>query len=383
MRAALREALLPVLAIAAALLIFGLFVAIAAGADPVEAWSVLFQGAFGSWFSWQNTLQRAAPLMLTALCVAIPARAGLVIIGGEGALVLGGLACAAMAYLVPLPANIVGTAAVCLAGAVAGALWIVLAGWLRQYRGINETISSLLLAYIAIGIFKHLVEGVLRDPASLNKPSTYALAEGLRIGGIAGSDVHWGLVLGVVACIGLGLWLRVTASGFSIRVVGGNPRTAQLVGLPANRLILLACALGGACAGLAGAVEVAAVHTNANASLIAGYGYAGILVAFIARQNPLAVIPVAILFGGFGAAGSLLQRRLGLPDASVQVLQGIAFVLILASEALRGTTGKAVAAKLFARPFEELEQLPPRAAGPDTGTPQRRGAPSSGKEVYA
>ena len=117
MRAALREALLPVLAIAAALLVFGLFVAIAAGADPVEAWSVLFQGAFGSWFSWQNTLQRAAPLMLTALCVAIPARAGLVIIGGEGALVLGGLACAAMAYLVPLPANIVGTAVVCLAGA--------------------------------------------------------------------------------------------------------------------------------------------------------------------------------------------------------------------------------------------------------------------------
>jgi simple sugar transport system permease protein len=266
---------------------------------------------------------------------------------------------------------------------VAGALWIVLAGWLRQYRGINETISSLLLAYIAIGIFKHLVEGVLRDPASLNKPSTYVLAEGLRIGGIGGSDVHWGLALGVVACIGLGLWLRVTASGFSIRVVGGNPRTAQLVGLPANRLILLACALGGACAGLAGAVEVAAVHTNANASLIAGYGYAGILVAFIARQNPLAVIPVAVLFGGFGAAGSLLQRRLGLPDASVQVLQGIAFVLILASEALRGTTGKAVAARLFARPFEELEQLPPRTAVSEAGAAQTREAPSSRKEVFA
>ena len=127
-----------------------------------------------------------------------------------------------------------------------------------------------------------------------------------------------------------------------MRVVGGNLRTAQLVGLPASRLILLACALGGACAGLAGAVEVAAVHTSANASLIAGYGYAGILVSFIARHNPLAVIPVAILFGGFGAAGSLLQRRLGLPDASVLVLQGIAFVLILASEALRDVDWKAL-----------------------------------------
>jgi simple sugar transport system permease protein len=334
MRDAAKEIALPVFAIAMALLLFGLLGALA-GADPVDVWTTLFTGAFGSWFSWQNTLQRAAPLMLTALCVAIPARAGLVIIGGEGALVLGALACAALPYAVTLPDDIAGTVAVCVAGAVTGGLWVMLAGWLRQYRGINETISSLLLAYIAIGIFKHLVEGPLRDPASLNKPSTHALPEGLRIGGIAGSDIHWGLAIGIVACVGLGLWLRMTASGFSVRVVGGNPRAAQLVGLPATRLILAACGVGGACAGVAGAVEVAAVHTNANASLIAGYGYAGILVSFIARHNPVAIVPVAILFGGFGAAGSLLQRRLGLPDASVLVLQGIAFVLILASEGLR------------------------------------------------
>ncbi|HSU23317.1 ABC transporter permease [Comamonadaceae bacterium OTU4NAUVB1] len=334
MPSALKEIALPVFAIAAALLLFGLLGALA-GADPVDVWTTLFTGAFGSWFSWQNTLQRAAPLMLTALCVAIPARAGLVVIGGEGALVLGALACAALPYAVTLPDDMAGTVAVCIAGAIAGGLWVMLAGWLRQYRGINETISSLLLAYIAIGIFKHLVEGPLRDPASLNKPSTYALPEGLRIGGIGGSDIHWGLAIGVVACVGLGLWLRLTASGFAVRVVGGNPRAAQLVGLPATRLILAACGVGGACAGVAGAVEVAAVHTNANASLIAGYGYAGILVSFIARHNPVAIVPVAILFGGFGAAGSLLQRRLGLPDASVLVLQGIAFVLILASEGLR------------------------------------------------
>lgn len=341
MRDTVLDIALPVAALVAALLLFGLFVWLG-GVSPVETWVLLFKGAFGDWFSWQNTLQRAAPLMLTALCVALPARAGLVIIGGEGALVLGGLAAAALPYAVTLPGNVVGTVLVCVAGMAAGAAWIALAGALRQYRGVNETISSLLLAYTAIAIFKQVVEGPLRDPATLNKPSTRALDEALRIGGIAGYDVHWGLVLGIAACVGLGLWLSLTARGFSVRVVGGNPRTAQLVGLPASRLILLACALGGACAGLAGAVEVAAVHTNANASLIAGYGYAGILVAFIARQNPIAIIPVAILFGGFGAAGSLLQRRLGLPDASVQVLQGIAFVLILASEALRDLDWRAV-----------------------------------------
>lgn len=353
MRNSLREFALPVLAIAAALLLFGLLVSFT-GVSPLEVWFILFKGAFGDWFSWQNTLQRAAPLMLTALCVAIPARAGLVVIGGEGALVLGGLAAAAVAHAVPLPFNMLGSLMVCLAGAVVGAAWIALAGWLRQHRGINETISSLLLAYIAIGIFKHLVEGALRDPASLNKPSTYSLDAGLLIGGIAGSDVHWGLVIGVLACIALGFWLRATPSGFSVRVVGGNPRTAQLVGLPAGKLIVGACAIGGACAGLAGAIEVAAVHTNANASLIAGYGYAGILVAFIARHNPLAIIPVAILFGGFGAAGSMLQRRLGLPDASVLVLQGIAFVLILASEGLRTLDWKGFGA----RQLQQLRLVP-------------------------
>jgi ABC-type uncharacterized transport system permease subunit len=344
MHPALKEAALPGAAIVAALGLFGVFVA-AAGASPVDAWVILFKGAFGDWFSWQNTLQRAAPLMLTALCVALPARAGLTIIGGEGAVVLGGLAAAALAQALPL-GGMVGTVIVCFAGAVLGGAWIALAGWLRQWRGVNETISSLLLAYISIGLFKHLVEGPLRDPSSLNKPSTHALAESLRIGGIAGSDVHWGLVLGVVACAAAAAWLRWTPTGFSVRVVGGNARAAQLVGLPASALVLLACALGGGAAGLAGAVEVAAVHTSANASLIAGYGYAGILVSFIARHQPLAIIPVAILFGGFGAAGSLLQRRLGLPDASVLVLQGIAFVLILASEVLRDVDWKAVWSRL-------------------------------------
>jgi simple sugar transport system permease protein len=356
---AFAEVGVPIGALAAALLLFGGFVWLG-GASPVETWKILFKGAFGDWFSWQNTLQRAAPLMLTALCVALPARAGLIIIGGEGAVVLGGLAAAALPYAVPLPGNALGSTLLCIAGMLVGAAWIAIAGALRQYRGVNETISSLLLAYTAIALFKQLVEGPLRDPKTLNKPSTRSLVEALQIGGIAGSDVHWGLVLGVVACIGLGLWLAFTPGGFALRVVGGNPRTAQLVGLPVSRLVLLACALGGACAGLAGAVEVAAVHTNANASLIAGYGYAGILVAFIARQSPFAIVPVAILFGGFGAAGSLLQRRLGLPDASVQVLQGIAFVLILASESLRGIDWAA----LRARRTERVAEIARATAAP-------------------
>ena len=331
--------LLPAGALAAALAVFGLFVWFGGG-SPVQAWTLLFLGAFGDAFSWQNTLQRAAPLMLTALAVALPARAGLTVIGGEGALVLGALGCAGLPYLLPGLQGGTGTLAVLLAGALLGAAWVALAGALRQWRGVNETISSLLLGYIAIALFKHFVEGPLRDPASLNKPSTRPLDASLRIGPISPDsvlgDVHWGLVIGVLLCVTAGLWLSFTASGFALRVVGGNARAARLVGLPTDRLVVVACALGGASAGLAGGLEVAAVHTAANASVIAGLGYTGILVSFVARHNPWAIPPVAVLFGGFAAAGSLLQRRMDLPDASVLVLQGFAFVFILAAEALRG-----------------------------------------------
>lgn len=329
---------LPILALAGAVLLFGGFVWLG-GTDPVEAWVLLYKGAFGDAFSWQNTLQRAAPLMLTALCVAIPYRAGLMVIGGEGALVLGGLACAALPYVFAPPAGWLGTLMVLTAGAVAGGLWIALAGALRQYRGVNETIASLLMGYLAIGLFKHFVEGPMRDPESLNKPSTLPLVPEIQMGLMPGYEVHWGLVWGAVICVLAGLWLYGTTHGFATRVVGGNARAARLVGLPSHRLVITACALGGAGAGLAGAIEVAAVHTSANASIIVGLGYTGILVSFVARHNPLAIIPVAILFGGFGAAGSLLQRRLDLPDASVMVLQGFAFVLILASDAMRGKLG--------------------------------------------
>jgi simple sugar transport system permease protein len=225
------------------------------------------------------------------------------------------------------------------AGMVGGGLWILLAGALRQYRGVNETISSLLLVYIALAILNHLVEGAMRDPASLNKPSTREIGAANMIGSIPGTDVHWGLVFGLIAAVASYVLIYHTTFGFAARVAGGNIRAAKIVGLSVGKLILTVCFIAGASAGLAGMVEVAAVQGRTNANLAAGYGFTGILVAFLSRQNPLAVIPVAILLGGISASGGLLQRRLGLPDASVQVLQGIIFVFVLGSDALYGRIG--------------------------------------------
>jgi simple sugar transport system permease protein len=323
------------LAIVVSLVLFGAFVA-AAGHNPLDVYAEMYRGAFGTWFSFQNSLLRAAPLMLTGLCTALPARLGLMIIGGEGALVVGGLAAAAGASALQGSPPLVVMVAMMLCSMLAGGLWIGAAGALRALRGVNETIGSLLLSYIGIALFNHVVEGPFRDPASLNKASTPPIGEANMLGNLPGLDVHVGLAFGVVGCLACYVLMEHTVFGFSARIVGGNPRAARLSGLGVPSLIIITCAIAGAAAGLAGMVEVAAIHGNANASLMAGYGYAGILVAFLARHNAAAILPVALVLGGINASGGLLQRTFGLPDATVNVLQGMAFVVLLASETYRG-----------------------------------------------
>ncbi len=335
LRRAAEAAAAPLVALVAAAVLFSVFL-LCLGQSPLDFLDLVWRGAFGSWFSIQNTLQRAAPLLLTALCVALPGQLGLVIIGGEAAVVLGGLAATVAALPLIHTSPVIVWAAMAIAGSAMGAFWIGLSGWLRARLNVNEVIASLVLSYIGLALFNHLVEGVLRDPASLNKPSTYGIGDANMLGNVPWLDVHPGLPVGIIGCVLCWVLIYRTSIGFGSRVTGGNMRAAQLQGLPVTKLILLACAIGGGCAGLAGAIEVAAEYGRANSSLNAGYGYTGILIAFLARFNPLAIMPMAILLGGLGAAGGLMQRRMDLPDATIQVLQGLIFVSILASDTLYG-----------------------------------------------
>ena len=278
-------------------------------------------------------------MILTALCTALPAQLGMVIIGGEGALLIGALVRDHRG-----PGDAVGAAA---GGAARDGLrrrdrrrpLDHAGGRLRQYRGVNETISSLLLVYIGLAILNHLVEGAMRDPASLNKPSTREIGAANMIGSIPGTDVHWGLVFGVVAALASYILIYHTVFGFAARVAGGNIRAAKIVGLGVSKLdtddLLSGGRRGWPCRHDRSR-RGAGPHQRQSRR---GLWLHRILVAFLARQNPLAVIPVAILLGGISASGGLLQRRLGLPDASVLVLQGIIFVFVLASDALYGRIG--------------------------------------------
>ena len=195
------EAILaPLVALLGAAVLFSIFL-LFLGASPLDFLDLVWRGAFGSWFSIQNTVQRASPLLLTALCVALPGQLGLVIIGGEAAVVLGGLAATVAALPLVNTSPVVVWAAMAVAGSAMGAFWIGLSGWLRARLNVNEVIASLVLAYVGLALFNHFVEGVLRDPASLNKPSTYGIGDQNMLDTVPWLDVHPGLPVGILACV--------------------------------------------------------------------------------------------------------------------------------------------------------------------------------------
>ena len=325
-----------VVALVFSLLLFGLFLLLI-GANPLDVFSYMIEGSVGSSFSLQNTILMAGPLLFVSFCTALPAKLGMGVIGGEGALVIGGLVTAAVGVALTEVSYGLTMIGMFLSAFVAGGIWISVIGYLKHYKGANETIVGLLLNYIAIALMNHLVEGTLRDPDSLNKPSTYHIGTDKMIAMIPGTDIHYGIIIGIVIALLMYFLYHFTTFGFSVRIIGGNKKAAKLAGLSIGKITLLTFFLAGGISGLAGMVEVAAVHGRANLSLVVGYGYTGILVSFLARHNPLAIIPVTLLFGALNASNGLIQRRCELPDATMVVLQGIIFVTIIALEPLTAT----------------------------------------------
>jgi ABC-type uncharacterized transport system permease subunit len=334
-RSHLESIAIPIGAILVSLAAFGAFCALA-GANPFAVCASIYKAAFGSWYSFQNTLVRAAPLMLCSLGTAIPFQLGLVMIGSEGALIIGGLCATIAALQLPTASPLIVQVVMAGVGMVTGGVWLAISGGLKHYRGVNETISSLMMNYIAIAVLNQAINTWIRDPSSLNKPASYPIPDEQMLQPLGDTTIHWGLVFGLIACLLAWVLISQTTLGFRIRTIGGNVRAAQISGIPVGRITLITCFLAGACPGLAGMVEVAAVHGRANESLNAWYGYSGILVAFLARHNPLGCILISILLGGLLASGGILQRDQHLPDAAIMVFQGLVFLVILFSESLYG-----------------------------------------------
>ncbi len=314
-------------AVAAAGAALGLVAALLAllGYAPGPALAALASGALGSGAAWTATLLKATPLLLTGLAVALSFRCGVWNIGAEGQFYAGALCATAVAtrLLVDAPAWLLVPALVA-AGACGGAALGAVAGGLRAGRGVNEVISTILLNFVAIEMIALAVQGPLQEAARSYPQSDLLPAAALLP---AWGRLHLGVVAAVLLALAVQLLVFRTSLGFRMRAVGLSPEAARFSGISPGRQALLAIALSGGLAGLAGAFEVAGVTGRLYEHLSPGYGYTAIAVALLARLHPLAVVPAALFFGALETGSGAMQREAGVPSVVTQVVQGLVILL--------------------------------------------------------
>jgi general nucleoside transport system permease protein len=308
---------------------------VAIGQPPVRTLGTMAIYAFGDGYSTSESLVKATPILLCALAVILPARLGLITVGGEGQLYFGALLGTSVVVNYPLAPTIILLPTMLILGAAGGAIWSGVAGVLRARFNVNETISTLLLNYIAVLLVNFEVYGAWKDPSSLGWPATIQFPPAATVPSLFGTRVHLGLVAACAAAGLLHVAVTHTRWGLGLRVLAGNRKVGAMIGLHFGRSVLIVMAVGGALAGFAGICETSAIQGRLQSGLSVGYGLTGFLVAWLSGQNFIRAVPIAILIGGLIAAGDALQLYNKIPSASATILQGLLFVAALAVSGLR------------------------------------------------
>jgi general nucleoside transport system permease protein len=280
--------------------------------------------------STEDTIIRATPFVLTGLAVALPARAGLVNVGGEGQLLLGTVFATGGALELgdQLTAPVM-LPVLAILGALGGVIWAGIAAGLKVVVNLNETISTLLLNFVASLVVLYMVHGPWKDPESFNLPLTADFADSARLPVYGTTQLHLGIVLAVVAVVLVWVALDLTRWGFRVKVVGGNPEAARRAGIPVSRYVIVTLVLGGAFAGLAGMIEVTGIEGRLRPEIAVGFGYIGFLASWLVGHRPVPLVGAALLFGAISVGGDGLQIDAGLPSATVYILMASVLILVL------------------------------------------------------
>lgn len=321
--------IVPVASFIVALLLGAILLTIT-GVNPLDTYMAMVRGTFGSTYALSETLVKAIPLMLTGLGVAIAFRMRFWNIGAEGQYVFGGIAGAGTALFISdfIPGWLL-LPAVILAGMLAGALWAAIPALLKAYLGVDETLTSLMLNYVAILFASFLFYGPWRDPLGFGFPGTARFPEEAWLPRLFGR-AHVGIIFAIIAAVVLWFVFNRTRWGFETKIIGENKTAARYLGINIARNIVFALLLSGALSGLGGASEVAGISRRLQAGLAVGHGYTAIIVAWLAQLNPIAVIFVAVLMGALLVGGDQVQMMMGLPAAVGLVLQGLILFPMLA-----------------------------------------------------
>jgi general nucleoside transport system permease protein len=302
---------------------------VAVGKDPLKAYADTLVYVFGNAYGFSELLVRMIPLLLTAVAAAVPARIGLINVGAEGQLYMGAwLATAGALALSNQPAFVL-LPLLTLLGFVGGGLWALIAGALRALRLVNETISTLLLNYIAPLIVSYFIFGPWRSPESSAYPQSPAFVDAARLPTFFHSRVHLGLAYALAALVLYALAMNRTRFGLDMRAIGGNPEAARRLGIPVVRYILLVMFVGGGVAGLAGMAEVAAIQGRLVAELSPGYGFIGFLVSWLARNSASGIVTMSFLFALISSVGDILQITQGVPYAVINILIAVILFVVL------------------------------------------------------
>ncbi len=323
--------LTPVFSIALSLLTAAAVVYLV-GASPRQTLLAMFMGAFGDHFGWEDTLIKAIPLMLAGLGVLFAFHMQWWNIGAEGQLYVGALAASSVALFIPgLPAPVL-IATMILVGFVGGGLWASVAGFFDAYLNMNAIFSTLMLNYVAIAGTDYLIYGPWADPEAKGYPMSVDFANAAWLPTWPGTRIHLGLLMAVVAAGLIHVILTRTSWGHEIQVIGRSPAAARYSGINIRRSILLVSFLSGGLAGLCGMAEVAGVIHKVEHGLSPGYGFTAIIVAWLARLNPWALLPVAIFFAGLLVGGDQIQITMGLPASIGTILQGMTLFFLISGE---------------------------------------------------
>jgi ABC-type uncharacterized transport system permease subunit len=323
---------MPLWAVAISFLV-GSLVILGAGANPLQAYLALVLGAVGNQGLIATTLIKSVPLMLGGLAIAVAFRSGVFNIGVEGQIYMGALFAVWAGTALQLPPVIHLVVALGL-GMLGGFLWSAIPGYLKATRGFNEVVVTIFMNYIAIDLVDFLVQGPMRE-SSWNY-QTRAIADTAKLPIILpGTDLHFGLIVALMAAGLVYLLLFHTPLGFQLRMVGANPEAARYAGVKVTRMTVLAMALSGALAGLAGAVEILGVQFRLLSGFSPGWGFDSIAVALVGQLHPVGLLLSALFFGALRTGANSMQTAVNLPVVVVYVIQGLTVLFMMVGTAIQ------------------------------------------------
>ncbi|MFN7037769.1 MAG: ABC transporter permease [Bellilinea sp.] len=331
----LGRTILPYLiAIAVAFAAVGIFIA-AMGFDVGRAYQTILLTSFRTPNGFIQTLLKFIPLTLQALAFTVPLTAGKFNIGGEGQMIVGGIAAAAVGITFSDLPPVLLLPMVILAGVIAGAFWGLIPAWLLYRFGLNEILTTVLLNFVSFAVIDLVATGPWRDTTA-GHPTTIPIGQGGWLPMlISNPPLHSGIILAVLVAAGIYIYTSRTTGGYELVATGANPRAAEVFGINVKRMFVFSLVLAGALAGLAGSIEVAGVHRRLIEGMQSNFLVLGLIIGLIARGNNLAVPFVAFFIAVLEVGASAMQRTLMIPVEMVFIVEALVLLFVLLSDVVR------------------------------------------------